>query len=62
MFIEITIQIFNIMFKKEIIKENGKIYEVIWQDAYGKRRNINYIADYEEPKPEIKKNKKSLDE
>lgn len=50
------------MFKKEIIKENGKIYEVIWQDAYGKRRNINYIADYEEPKPEIKKNKKSLDE
>lgn len=50
------------MFKKEIIKENGKIYEVIWQDAYGKRCNINYIADYEEPKVENKKNKKSLDE
>lgn len=46
------------MFKREIKKENGKIYEVIWQDAYGKHKNINYIADYEEPKVEIKKTKK----
>lgn len=62
MFIKIIIQILNIMYKREIIRENGKIYEVIWQDAYGRRLNIYHIADYEEPKIEKKKNKKSLDE
>ena len=61
MFIEITIQILNIMYKREIIRENGKIYEVIWEDAYGRHKTVNYIADYEEPKVEIKKNKKGED-
>lgn len=45
------------MYKREIIRENGKIYEVIWQDAYGRFKNINYIADYEVEKP-VKKDKK----
>ena len=50
------------MFKKEIIKENGKIYEVIWQDAYGRFKNINYIADYEEEKPKVENKKRISDE
>lgn len=62
MFIEITIQILNIMYKREIIRENGKIYEVIWQDAYGKRCNINYIADYEVEKPKVENKKRISDE
>ena len=44
------------MFKKEIIKENGKIWEVIWQDSEGRHKNINFLANYyEEPKTENKK-------
>lgn len=48
------------MFKKEIIKKDGKIYEVIWQDAYGKRLNVNYIADiYEDEKPKVENKKRT---
>lgn len=36
------------MYKREIIKKEGKIYEVIYQDAELRHKNINYIADYNE--------------
>ena len=46
------------MFKKEIIKKDGKIYEVIYQDSACRHININYIAEDYDYKPVKKKEKK----
>lgn len=51
---------FIIMFKKEIIRENGQILEVIWQDAYGRHKDVTVLGTYDEDKP--KKNEKKVKE
>ena len=46
------------MFRKYIKRENGKILEIIEEDAYGIHKTVEVIGTYDEPKETKKKSEK----